>query len=213
MLPLFPVQKIRSSKKAPISPAFFCESTDPRLHLCWLTLIYSPGAAGIGLAVGQLGLGIGSVVGHATLLSRALSNANLRLFVPKGLEIWYIPDVFSIFFQSADIYSIGKTVDVDNEVGVASASGRSDLLFGISPEERQARYGDLIAPLSRVLPPLQQNGRSDPIAMIGRGLSSRASQKKMQKAEKDSAKGKTKKSTSLEADLKWASLVPEDIYS
>ena len=61
-----------------------------------LTFIYRPGAAGIGLAVGQIGLGIGSAVGHATLLSRALSDANLRLFVPEGLEIWYIPDVSSL---------------------------------------------------------------------------------------------------------------------
>lgn len=174
------------------------------MHLRSLKLVYSPGAAGIGLVVGQIGLGIGSAVGHATLLSRALSDANLRLFVPRGLEIWYVPNATS-HVQITDIYSIGKTADVDNEVGIASAPGRQDLLFGVSPEERQERYGYLIAPLSRVLPPLQQSGRSDPIAMLGRGLSSRASQKTMQKAEKDAAKGKTKKSGSLEQDLKWVS--------
>ena len=105
--------------------------------------------------------------------------------------------------------SIGKTTDVDAEVGIASASGRSDSLYGLSPEERQAYYGDLIAPLSRVLPPLQQSGRSDPIAMLGRGLASRDSQKKKQKAEKDIAKGKTKDLDSLEGGLKWVSLAAE----
>lgn len=58
-----------------------------------LMLSYRPGAAGIGLTIGQLGLGIGSAVGHASILSRTLSDVNLKLFVPKGLEIWYDPDV------------------------------------------------------------------------------------------------------------------------
>ncbi|KAE8451320.1 hypothetical protein EG329_003949 [Mollisiaceae sp. DMI_Dod_QoI] len=147
---------------------------------------FLPGAAGIGLAVGQLGAGIGSAVGHSSLLSQALSDANLRLFVPNGLEI-----------------CIGKTTDVDAEVGIASASGQSNSFYGLSPEERQAYYGDLIAPLSRVLPPLQQSGRSDPIAMLGRGLANRGNQKKMKKAEKGIAKGKTKDLDSLEGGLKW----------
>jgi hypothetical protein len=105
--------------------------------------------------------------------------------------------------------SVGKTTDVDAEVGIASASRRSDSFYGLSPEERQAYYGDLIAPLSQVLPPLQQSGRSDPIAMLGRGLASRDSQKKMQKAEKNIAKGKTKDLDSLEGGLKWVSLAAE----
>jgi hypothetical protein len=66
-----------------------------------------------------------------------------------------------------------------------------------------------MAPLSGVLPPLQQSGRTDPIAMLGHGLSSRTSQKKMQKAEKDLAKGKTKDLASLEGGLKWVSLATE----
>lgn len=89
---------------------------------------------------------------------------------------------------------------------MASASGRSNSSYGLSPEQRQGYYGDLIAPLSRVLPPLQQSGRSDPIAMLGQGLSSRDSQKKMQKAQKDVAKGKTKDLDSLEGGLKWVGL-------
>jgi len=52
-----------------------------------------PGAAGIGVMVGQIGIGIGSAVGHASYLSKTLSEVNLKIFVPKGLEIWYIPDL------------------------------------------------------------------------------------------------------------------------
>jgi hypothetical protein len=77
----------------------------------------------------------------------------------------------------------------------------------MSLEERQAYFGDLIAPLSRVLPPLQQSGRNDPIAQLGRGLASRTNHKKVQKANKDMAKGKTKNVEALEGGLKWVSLM------
>jgi hypothetical protein len=76
----------------------------------------------------------------------------------------------------------------------------------LSLEERLGYYGDRIASLSRVLLPLQQSGRSDPIATLGRGLTSRDSQKKQQKAEKDLAKGKTKKLNHLEGRLQWVRL-------
>ena len=105
--------------------------------------------------------------------------------------------------QCPKIVSIGKTEDVNAEVGLASQGSRRPNSYGISPEERQAYFGDLIAPLSRVLPPLQQNGRNDPIAQLGRGLASRTNQKKIQKADKDMAKGKTKNVDSLEGGLKW----------
>jgi hypothetical protein len=73
--------------------------------------------------------------------------------------------------------------------------------------ERQAFFGGLIAPLSRVLSPLQQSGRNDPVAMLGRSLASRTNQKKMQKAEKDITKGKkTKNLDALEGGLQWVSL-------
>lgn len=108
------------------------------------------------------------------------------------------------FSQQVDIYSIGKTTDVDAEVNITS---RADSLYGLSPEEMQGYYGDLIAPLSRVLPPLPQSGRSDPIAMLGRGLASRDNQKKRRKAEEKMAKGKTKDLQSLEGGLKWVSRV------
>jgi hypothetical protein len=50
--------------------------------------VYRPGAAGIGLMAGQIGVGLGSAVGHASAVNRVLSSANLQLFLPKGLEIW-----------------------------------------------------------------------------------------------------------------------------
>jgi hypothetical protein len=53
---------------------------------------------------------------------------------------------------------------------------------------------------------LQQNGRNDPVAMLGRSLANRTNQKKMQKAEKDITKGKKNKNLdSLEGGLKWVS--------
>ncbi|KAJ6115579.1 hypothetical protein N7523_005996 [Penicillium sp. IBT 18751x] len=146
---------------------------------------FLPGAAGIGLAVGQVGVGLGTAVGHASVVNQVLSSANLQLFLPRGLEI-----------------CIGKTDDVGAEVGLASGSRRSNS-YGFSPEERRASFGNRIAPLSRVLPPLQQTGRNDPIAQLGRGLASRTNQKKMRKADKEMTKGKTKNINTLEGGLKW----------
>ncbi|KAJ5938691.1 hypothetical protein N7466_001825 [Penicillium verhagenii] len=149
---------------------------------------FRPGAAGIGLAVGQIGVGIGAAVGHASVVNRNLSKANLDMFLPNGLEI-----------------CIGKTKDLEAELGLNPASSQSQSLFGATPGQRCAQYGDMIAPLSQVLSPLEQSGRNDPIAKLGRGLASRGDQKKVQKAEKDMAKkgGKNKKLDSLEGGLKW----------
>jgi hypothetical protein len=91
---------------------------------------------------------------------------------------------------------------VEASVGLAPPPGPRTSSYGISPEARQAFFGDLLAPLSRVLPPLQQNGRNDPVAMLGRSLASRTNQKKMQRAEKDMTKGKkNKKLNALEGGL------------
>lgn len=105
--------------------------------------------------------------------------------------------------QCPNFISIGTTEDVNAEVGLASQGSRRPNSYGISPQERQAYFGELIAPLFRVRPPLQQNGRNDPIAQLGRGLASRTNQKKIQKADKDMAKGKTKNMDSLEGGFKW----------
>jgi hypothetical protein len=95
---------------------------------------------------------------------------------------------------------------VDSEVGISPGAARPDSI-SVSPTQRQAYYGELIAPLSQVLPPLQQSGRNDPIALLGRGMSSRDSQKKLEKAQKKLDKGKSKKLDSLEGGLKWVSLL------
>ncbi|UKZ73746.1 hypothetical protein TrVFT333_001396 [Trichoderma virens FT-333] len=141
---------------------------------------FVPGAAGIGLMVGQIGVGLGAAAGHASQLSSALGNANMNLFLPNGLEL-----------------CIGGSANVDAEVGISQGSAQP-YSINVSPEERVACYGDLIAPISQILPPLQQSGRNDPIAMLGRGLASRDSQKKMEKAQKDMKKGKNKNVNNLE---------------
>ena len=77
---------------------------------------------------------------------------------------------------------------------------------GASPENRIAAYGNLVAPLSEILPPQQNQGRNDPLAFIGKGIGAKQSRKKMEKAQKDAAEGKSKKLTSIENGLKWVSL-------
>ncbi|KAM0253651.1 hypothetical protein ACHAQJ_007163 [Trichoderma viride] len=146
---------------------------------------FLPGAAGIGLTIGQIGVGLGAAAGHTSQVSSALSNANMSFFLPNGLEL-----------------CIGSSKDVDAEVGISPGAARPDSI-NVSPRERQAYYGELIAPLSQVLPPLQQSGRNDPIAMLGRGMSSRDGQKKLEKAQKKLDKGKSKDIDSLEGGLKW----------
>ncbi|KAL6885799.1 hypothetical protein GGI43DRAFT_431967 [Trichoderma evansii] len=146
---------------------------------------FLPGAAGIGLTIGQIGVGLGAAAGHASQLSSALLNANKNLFLPNCLEL-----------------CIGRSTDIDAEVGISQGSVRP-YSINVSPRERLACYGDLIAPISQVLPPLQQSGRNDPIALLGRGMSSRDSQKKMEKAQKKMEKGKSKDIDNLEGGLKW----------
>lgn len=104
------------------------------------------------------------------------------------------------------LFSIGTSTDVDAEVGISPGAARPDSIY-VSPEERQAYYGERIAAVSQVLPPLQQSGRNDPIALLGRGMFSRDSQKKLEKAQKKLDKGKSKDIDNLEGGLKWVSLV------
>jgi hypothetical protein len=47
-----------------------------------------PGAASIGLIAGQVGVGVATAFGHASMVSKALLKANMELFAPNGLEIW-----------------------------------------------------------------------------------------------------------------------------
>ena len=94
---------------------------------------------------------------------------------------------------------------MDNEVGL---SLQRKPLDGSSPEDRLMCYGDLVAPLSRTLPPLERVGRNDPIAMLGRGIGHRDDQRKRKKAEEKIGKGKSEKGDELEGGLKWVSRSP-----
>lgn len=51
-------------------------------------MLYRPGAGGIALMAGQIGIGAGAALGHASLVAKTLSTANLDVFIPAGLEIW-----------------------------------------------------------------------------------------------------------------------------
>ncbi|PNP83933.1 hypothetical protein FNYG_02621 [Fusarium nygamai] len=48
---------------------------------------FVPGVASIGLLAGQAGVGVATAFGHASIVSKALSKANMELFSPNGLEI------------------------------------------------------------------------------------------------------------------------------
>jgi hypothetical protein len=94
--------------------------------------------------------------------------------------------------------SICKAKDVDNEVGISS-DGRGPGHGGAGPEDRIAFYGNRIARLSTVLPPLQKHGgRSDPLAMLGQTFSNRDNDRKMRRAQRKMEKGKTEKFDALE---------------
>lgn len=97
--------------------------------------------------------------------------------------------------------SIARTKDVDAEVGIAPSESRG--IVSLSPDERVAWYGDLLAPLTIVLPPLQDSGRQDAIAALGQRFGDKSTEKKVRKAQKKLEKGDTKQFASLEGDLKW----------
>ncbi|KAF2166623.1 hypothetical protein M409DRAFT_23257 [Zasmidium cellare ATCC 36951] len=145
---------------------------------------FLPGVAAIGLAVGQVGVGIGTELGHASTVAKALSKANLELFVPNGLEI-----------------CIGDTKDLEAELGMSLSSHQT--AYGIpSPEERLAACGSLVAPLSHVLLSLEHVGRSDVIAQLGSGIGNRDEQRKNGRAQRQMARGRPRrKGDALEKNI------------
>ncbi|KAF2164553.1 hypothetical protein M409DRAFT_24953 [Zasmidium cellare ATCC 36951] len=145
---------------------------------------FVPGAGGIALMAGQIGVGAGAAFGHASLVAKTLSRSNLDLFIPAGLEI-----------------CIGKSDNVDQEARVYGRS--SSQQYSSDPESRIAAYGNRLAPLSSVHPPLANTGRSDPIAMLANGMSKRSAAKKAEDAAKDRAEGKLKKKDDPDAKLQW----------
>ncbi|KAK4502871.1 hypothetical protein PRZ48_006297 [Zasmidium cellare] len=146
---------------------------------------FVPGAGGVALMAGQLGVGAGAAFGHASLVAKALSRSNLDLFIPAGLEI-----------------CIGKSDNVDQEAGIYGRT--SPQQYNSDPESRVAAYGDRLARLSSVHPPLANVGRSDPIAMLANGMSKRSAAKKAEDAAKERAEGKKlKKKDDPDASLQW----------
>lgn len=115
--------------------------------------------------------------------------------------VCFMPDCQLSSLSMLTQFSIGSSTDIDAEVGIPPGDARP-YSINISPRERLACYGDLIAPISQILPPLQHSGRNDPIALLGRGMSNRDSQKKIKRAQKKLEKGKSKRIDNLEGDLK-----------
>ncbi|KAK4500303.1 hypothetical protein PRZ48_008492 [Zasmidium cellare] len=145
---------------------------------------FVPGAESIGIIAGQIGVGVAAAVGNSATLGKTLSKANLQLFIPKGLEI-----------------CIGKGSNVDQESGYSASR---QFTGEIDPLTRLEQYGDYLMPLSVVHEQQQNIGRQDPIAMIGRGMSAKDAQQKMQRAGREQQRGKrTKKGDSLEGSLQW----------
>lgn len=102
------------------------------------------------------------------------------------------------------LHSIGQTKDVDKEANVSSTSQGYESAY--DPEDRLARYGNSVAPLSVVYPRQQKVGRQDPIAMLGKGIGAWDNQKKQSKAGKEAQKGKkSKKGDAVEGGVKWVS--------
>ncbi|KIW10817.1 hypothetical protein PV08_10116 [Exophiala spinifera] len=147
---------------------------------------FVPGAAAIGLMAGQVGVGLASHFGHASLVNRVLSKANLNMFIPNGLEI-----------------CICKAKDVDGELGLSPNDVQMRFVPGSYPQDKVAAYGDLLAPLTSVLGPAQSGGRNDPIAGVGKFLNNRSAQRKVKDAQKNDAEGKDKGMSHIENSLKW----------
>ncbi|KAF4416353.1 hypothetical protein FACUT_12649 [Fusarium acutatum] len=135
---------------------------------------FVPGAASIGLIAGQVGVGIATAFGHASIVSKALSKANMELFAPNGLEICII-----------------KTQDLDTELGISS-DGIRDMPYNTSPVDRLSTYGSRIAFVNEILPDRPDMGRQDPLAMAGRALNRRSNKRKAQDAQEKLDKGERK---------------------
>lgn len=76
-------------------------------------------------------------------------------------------------------------------------------MVNMGPQERVACYGNRLAPLSDVLPPLPQSGRHDPIAVLGNAVANRDNAKKLNKAQRKMDRGRNDKMNNIEEHLKW----------
>ncbi|KAF9774436.1 hypothetical protein IL306_007561 [Fusarium sp. DS 682] len=153
---------------------------------------FVPGAATIGLIAGQVGVGVATAASHASIVSKALSKANMELFAPHGLEICII-----------------KTKDLNMELGI-SPYEQHNLPYNMPPVDRLNAYGSRIAYVDQILPERSDLGRRDPLAMAGRALSRKSNQKKAEDAQEKLDKGE-KKGKGLRSllksydDVEWVS--------
>lgn len=69
--------------------------------------------------------------------------------------------------------------------------------------ERIHAYGTSVAPITDVLQESQNRGRSDPLALIGHQLGSSGNRKKVEKAQEEYGKGKSKDMDALNNGIKW----------
>lgn len=153
-------------------------------------------------------MGLGTAFGHAGIVARTLSKANLEMFLPRGLEIWFVyHGVSDINLLTTVINSSVMTTQCLNSTfGVSSSRALpSQPMAGAPPEARLAAYRGILAPVSMVLPPAARGGRNDPIAMLGRGMASRDAQKKVQKAAEDAQEGKLSAKDGAAVEVKWVS--------
>ena len=95
---------------------------------------------------------------------------------------------------------ICKSKDIDDTVGCPN-SFASCPPPGAGYIDKLLSYGSLVAPLTS-LPPVSV-GRSDLLAQLGAGLSSRSQQKTQEKAAKDMASGKMQRTTAMEQNFNW----------
>ncbi|KIW45764.1 hypothetical protein, variant 2 [Exophiala oligosperma] len=150
--------------------------------------LFIPGGAKLGLMAGQLGVGLATRIGHSSLVDRVLLKINLEIFIPNTLEI-----------------CICTAKEVNAEVGLSPNEPRRDFVSGLSPQDKVTTYGDLVASLTRVLPPAENIGRQDSIAGLGNFLNGRRTRKKVAKAERRDAwkRGENKRMSQLESSLQW----------
>ncbi|KAF5640904.1 hydrolase or acyltransferase (alpha beta hydrolase superfamily) [Fusarium tjaetaba] len=135
---------------------------------------FVPGVASIGLLAGQAGVGVATAFGHASIVSEALSKANMELFSPNGLKICII-----------------TTEDLNTELGISSY-GIRDMPYNTSPVDRLSTYGPRIAFVNEILPDRSDMERQDPLAKAGRALNKRANKRKAQDAQERLDKGEKK---------------------
>ncbi|KAF4455760.1 hypothetical protein F53441_1959 [Fusarium austroafricanum] len=146
---------------------------------------FIPGVGGIAMMAGQVGVGVASHFGHASIVSKALTKANTEVFAPNGLEI-----------------CIGKTKDLNMELGVSGYELR-DMPCDTSPIDRINSYGHRIAYVDEILPDRSDMGRRDPLAVAGRALSKRNNQRKAQRTQERQDKGKQSLFRSSANKVEW----------